>query len=210
MSGSEIAAWVGVGVAALAIAVTVGVAIWQRQTKRLTYEAYAEFPLLAPRPIAGEVEITSAGQRLTLPHVLIVTLRSTGGAAIRPEDFYGPIEVKMRDATLITLRIESSAGLTPTSEMDGTSGFRIDPLLLNPGEGIVCYALVDGCPHGVSVQARIADTLLLDASRPSFSELLLARVSLDLFGFNIGLKAGPAAGQVPATGTIDPGKVDNR
>jgi hypothetical protein len=206
MSGVEIAAWITVVLAAVAIVVAIIVAVWQRQKKELTYEAYAEFPLFAPGPLSGDVEITADGRRLGLPHVLIVTVRNTGNAALRPEDFYSPLEVTLNDAEIITLRLESSLGLRPCGDVTSAAGFTISPLLLNPGEGVVCYGLLDGCPHGVNVSARIADARLRDASRPSFSESLLSRVSLGwgLFGPVMTLTAKKGSHRVPATRTVAP------
>jgi hypothetical protein len=173
MDGATWAAWIAVVVAAVAIVVSIGIARWQLTRKVLAFEAYTEFPLFAGGQLAKQIEVRANGTRLTLPHLLLVTVTNTGNAAIRPEDFYDGINITLNDADLVALHIDPSPGVGVASSLDDPQTVKIEPLLLNTGEGFVCYGLVEGCPHGVQVTTRVADGEVRDMSRTSVSETLL-------------------------------------
>ncbi|HSV65499.1 MAG TPA: hypothetical protein VLJ59_06265 [Mycobacteriales bacterium] len=208
MSGADWAAWIGVGVALIAILATILIARLQQQRKVLAFEAYTEFPLFAQGPIVSDIEISAEGRRLAVPHILLVTIKNSGNRALRPEDFYGPIQVKFTDAKIVTLHIQPDPPtLAPEIEITSEASFIINPILLNAAEGFVCYGLLDGCPHRLTVDARIADTQIRDVTRASVSQSLLGRVRLrfDFFGISIELtRQNSPTRRVPASNTVPP------
>lgn len=204
MSGAEWAAWLAVVVAVVAIGVGVAIARWQRPRRQLSFEAYTEFPLLARGPLAQQIEVSAAGQKLKLPHILLVTITNSGNAALRPEAFYEGIHVEFNDAHLFALHVAAAPDITVSATMPSQQSIVIDPLLLNPGEGMVCYALVDGCPHGVKVRARIADAQVRDISRSSVSESLLGTARFTFRFLGVTIRVNPRGHLLRASHTDAP------
>lgn len=196
MDGATWAAWIAVGVAVIAVFVAIGVARWQRTRKVLSFEAYTEFPLFAGGPLTKQIQISANGTPLRSPHLLLVTVTNTGNAAIRPEDFYDGVNITLNDADILALPVEPTPGVAVTSSIYDPQTVKVEPLLLNAGEGFVCYGLVEGCPHGVQVTTQVADGEVRDISRSSVSESLMdgaLSLSIGVFGAALGGLIGARA-----------------
>lgn len=177
---------VSIIVGILAVVVTVAIAFAQRTKKTLTYNALTHFPIVNAGPMSSVITISVDGQPLANPHMLAFAMRHTGNRAIRSDDFDRPMFLSFAEARIVTL---SSDGppitAAPTQAGDGRAVIEISPFLLNPGEGFVLTALLDGCPHEFQVDARIADTSVRDGSSPSFAASLLSAVVLPAGSGNI-------------------------
>jgi len=169
--------WVGAGLAALLLIVALVALYKQRMRKVLAFRAYTEFPLVTAGSMTSKIDILANGQKLESPHLLLFTLRSSGNEAVRPEDFESPLSISFVDAELIETELRTSDDTFDVAHSSAGLG-RIDfsPFLLNPGEGFVLTALVDGCPHELQVAAHVAGGQLRDDTEGTVTQMLTASV----------------------------------
>ena len=212
VTGAEIIGSISISIAVISLITTIVIAFIKRSSKVLAYEAYTEFPLFfADSPVSADVQISANGKPLRSPHVLIVTIKNAGNTAIRGGDFIEPIHIKFVDAEIKTLRVQSNTpGLRPDIVVaDSSDAIEIQPLLVNPGDGIVLYALLDGCPHRLHLHARAADVKVRDSTRASgLTQSLLGnpRVRFKKFGVTVELGPRNGRGRVPANNRRAPGR----
>lgn len=166
MDGSELAGWIGVGIASTGLIVTITVARHQRRRKVLAYTANMDEVLVGPRLFGSDIQIVVAGRVLRAPHVMVLTIRNVGNEEVCADDFERPLRVHLPGVDLVDCRVRSDVAdlSVKVAELEG-GGIEIEPLLLNPGEGFALTALLDGQADKPRVEARVAGTKVCDETR---------------------------------------------
>jgi hypothetical protein len=166
LDGSELAAWIGVGITSVGLIVTIAVARYQRRRKVLAYTANMDAVLVGPRLFGSDIQILVAGRVLRAPHVVVLTIRNVGNEEVCADDFERPLRMHLPGVELVDCRVRSDVAdlSVKVAGLEG-GGIEIEPLLLNPGEGFALTALLDGRADKPRIEARIAGTKICDETR---------------------------------------------
>ncbi|MCA1705514.1 MAG: hypothetical protein LC808_20550 [Actinobacteria bacterium] len=169
MKASDIAAWVGVGLAVIAILVALAVAIWQRSRARLVYIVRNHGQLLAqpPRDFQDRVAITFDNVAIDSPTLVALDLINSGNVAIPASKFENELVISYPAVRVVAIVVSGNpASLHPVSGAVGREVL-IQPLLLNPRDRITVTALVEGPLQGpIAVSGRIADVRAIEQREP--------------------------------------------
>lgn len=197
--------WTIVGVA-VAVAVGVGVlTVWvtvrSRPKTRLAYDAQAT--AVVSDQAAGRVEVVFDRQPVKNVSLVDVTIANTGNTALRPEDFVRPLHIVLpAGATPLSLEVTHSEppDLGATASIQPDADPVVDPMLMNPGDGLTISVLVANFPGDgeVTLSGRVAGVEEFDRATESGARMLAqaARIvtSLSIAGVTIDLSARNSRG----------------
>jgi hypothetical protein len=116
-----------------------------------------------------DISVVVAGRTLTQPFGSTLILRNNGAKPILPGEVEGPIEVEVTgNGRLVQAQIvdRHPLSLSPVLSISGAK-MSIQPLLLNPGDGITIAVLTENGVPIFSARARIAgisDVILREAA----------------------------------------------
>jgi hypothetical protein len=128
-------------------------------------------------------EVMRWARTVTRPHLLLISLRASGGKDIRAEDFSGgePLKIGLGARLVTIVRVDAGDSPTPEVRKSGTA-LAIYPSLLRDGQRLLFYVLVDGRQPALTCElSPLADVRLRQALNP---------------------KPGPIAEWVPFVGVV--------
>lgn len=179
--------------------------------KKLGFEVIVNDPLVSSPTSnfnTNDLEIRYRDVMLNNPHLLVFQLENTGGVPIRPEDYESgkPIKIATGNGAVFVAISRLSTypkDLSPDIEFD-SSEFRINPILINRGEGFYLTVVTEGkCEPKPS--ARIVGL------EPEFKGIPVRAARPSLIAANVSMFAWLVAGVgmsilflVPLIGDQDP------
>jgi hypothetical protein len=100
------------------------------------------------------------GHELVNPHVNAIKIENTGRAPIVPDDFDGPISIRLHESIFLSLSISwNRPNILQEDKHElqmSTRELQIGPMLLNPGDVLTVIAVVDTIADDLSVVGRLA------------------------------------------------------
>lgn len=107
---------------------------------------------------AKDVIITYRGEALREPYQLRITFSNDGNQPINPSEVEKTVTLQSMSSRVITTSVssQSPADLSATCERSEADKIAFPHKLINPGDRIVCDAILDGAPSQFLVGGRIA------------------------------------------------------
>lgn len=145
----------GIAVTAL---ITIGGIIYQRKTKKLSYEIILNTSLVKVNSeVKDKIEVYYEKNKVENPHLLIIRFSNNGNQPISTSDFEEKIKLIFSDDTRI-IQCDST-NLNPTSLLlnfhHEENTITIDPLLLNSNEGFSFNIIIEGEDNNFDIIDRI-------------------------------------------------------
>ena len=158
---------VGTGIG---IIVGVGIALWQRQPKRLDYDIINNVPILSSQTghISERLQVEYDGMIVEEPRIVTIRIENTGKRAVEPDEYEIPITITYQRnhpfdgfiSNVSSQGISAEIDLPVDDELeseDPSGIIIIKPGLLNRGEWLDVQLISDGNPGTVKVFARFTD-----------------------------------------------------
>ncbi|PRY46541.1 hypothetical protein [Umezawaea tangerina] len=129
--------------------------------RRLHYTStWFRFTLRDESPNGKEVKTYHDDRRVIDPHFVAIRIVNTGQAPITPDDFSGPLDIKFENSRFeIGTLVQDPPNLLnfETDQIHAKDGgLSVTPFLMNPGDTLTLFGLVQGRPENASVSTRIA------------------------------------------------------
>ncbi len=149
----------------IGILVAIGIALWQRSQKMLSYSIVMVAPLIElDRNLKGTLKILYEDKPVTDVKQTLIQIQNTGNVPIEPSDYHSPIRIKFSKGhwtslDFIILKAETIRASPNDLDIQLSTDVQdivIQPALLNAGDNFFVQVLFSGYTEKIIVSGRVS------------------------------------------------------